>query len=115
MAEQIEARDFEESTRLLKTGKDLLESLQGIRARQLEVRRLTVLEIEYRQRWGDIDGMLEMWEGQLTDLDDDLLDSQRELREVKDEVEEVEKEHEALLAVHEEYLRIKTKTGEKNE
>ena len=108
MAEEIEARDIEESAHLLKTGKDLLESLKGIRARQLEVRRLTVLEVEYRQRWGDIDGMLEEWEGHLGDVDDDLLDSERELREVEDEVAEVEKEHEALLMVQDEFNRIKT-------
>ena len=108
MAEQIEVRDIEESARLVETGRDLLESLKGIRARQLEVRRLTVLEVEYRQRWGDIDGMLEEWEGHLGDVDDDLLDSERELREVEDEVGEVKREYEALLIVEDELKRIKT-------
>ena len=108
MAEQIEVRDIEEGARLVKTGKDLLASLQGIRARQLEAQRLTVLEVEYRQRYGDTDGFLEIWEGQLTDLDDDLLETERELREVEDGVEEVARDNKVLLAVHEEYLRIKT-------
>ena len=108
MAESIKAEDIEQSTRLVETGRDLLESLKGIRARQLEVRRLTVLEVEYRQQVGDVDGMLVEWEGHLGDVDDDLLDSERELREVEDEVAEVLKEHEALLMVQDELKRIKT-------
>ena len=108
MAESIKAEDIEQSARLVETGRDLLESLKGIHARYLEVRRLTFNEVEYRLCRGDTDGFLEDWEGQLKDIDADLFDDERELKEVEDEVEEVKREHKALLAVHNEFIRIKT-------
>lgn len=108
MAERIEEEDIQESARCLKMGRDLLESLKGIRARYLEVRRLTFNEVEYRLRWGDKDGFLEEWEGHLRDIDADLFEDEREIQEVEDEVAEVKKEHEALLMVQDELKRIIT-------
>ena len=107
MGELIEATDVEESARLVETGKHLLASLKETHARELELWRDAFEEVEFRQRWGDVDGMLEGWKGQLTDLDDDLLDSERELCEVKIEVAGVQKDHDALLMVQSEFERIK--------
>ena len=91
MAEQIEARDIEKSARLVKTGMDLLESWEKTRARELELRRVTFEEVEFRKRYGDTDGMLDVWEESLGDIDVGLFETNREIQEVKDEVEEVQK------------------------
>ena len=116
MAESIEIEDIEQSASLVKTGMELLESWEKICDRNLETRRLAINEVEHRQRWGNIDGLLFWWKDFLGDIDADLLDSKRELREVKSEVEEVKEEHEALLAVYKELSRIKTTIiGDENE
>lgn len=112
MAESIKAEDIEQSARLVETGRDLLKSLKEIRARYLEVRRLTFNEVEYRLCRGDTDGFLEDWEGQLKDIDADLFEDEREIQELKNEVDEVEREHKALLMVQSELKRIKTIIGD---
>ena len=117
MAESIELKDIEQSASLLKTGKDLIESWKATHARERETRKLALSEVEYRQAFGDVDGLLSSWEDFLEDIDVDLLDTERDLNEVECGVAEVQKEHEALLAVYEELSRIKTTIigDEKNE
>ena len=107
MAEHIQASDIEESFLLVKTGQDLLNSLKETQDRELELRRVAFEQVEFRQRYGDTDGMLIEWSGQLRDIDNDLLEGAREIQEVEDEVAGVQRDHDALLMVQSEFERIK--------